>query len=293
MSWEKKSGGSNDGGESKSGWQRKPQKNDSLVTGIGEETKRAESQAWNSQSQSQQTHQYWGAERRELRGNPDNPILMNELSWYMHLIVLWRTQYHSIYSSRGYIIQCVTFCWILCPLRLHTLHHLLTCTWKIHIYKCSFTSDSAALNFYKLVTRVGPCSHSTCRATQCWQSHMQWIFLLTEVGPTVLCFHGHNVESRKKTGNIDNQATLQVANVQREEITAVAFLQRREVEQRAALLWKAPSVNFSHAWNPLRLLILASSLDSEKHFIFRQTEQKYKATLFYLLWSASRHSKCL
>lgn len=99
----KKSRGSNDGGESKSSWQRKPEKNDSLVTGL--ETKRAEVQAWNSQSQSQQMHQYWGTERKELRGNPDNPILMNEAPWYMHLIVLWRTQYHSIYSSGGCIIQ--------------------------------------------------------------------------------------------------------------------------------------------------------------------------------------------
>lgn len=75
----------------------------------------------------------------ERERHPDNPILMNERSRYMHLIVLWRTHYHSIYTSSRYIIQTGPKCHIqLDPVSIEATQ----LTAVTHIYKDENNTDT-------------------------------------------------------------------------------------------------------------------------------------------------------
>lgn len=75
------------------GGQRKPRETDSLVTGSRRDKCSGVTSMRHSVRDTIETsiHREREGQRKELRGNPDNPILMNEWSCYTHLIVLWRT----------------------------------------------------------------------------------------------------------------------------------------------------------------------------------------------------------
>lgn len=83
----------------------------------------------------QPQYQFTGRKIEEMQSTP-NPTLMNEPSWCIPLIVLWRTRYRSIrlqihYSGKARV-------WILCPVRPLSLQQLLTEKRKKN-YKCRFT----------------------------------------------------------------------------------------------------------------------------------------------------------